>query len=149
MWTQNDVSNQEVGECLSFRPNWICILGEFGYWVNHLRMLCSYMWFGHLLYAMSTLFWCYLFWNVLTNGLCKSSYLYDLGRHYDSTPSLIGMASRAEKREKGEHMRRYYGHYPQCPIGAPELRVRGPGPTSIGAFKPMHAKMLSHKQFIK
>ena len=49
------------------------------------------------------------------------------------------MAGRAEKREKGEHMRRYYGHHPQCPIGAPELKVRGPGPTSSMATKPMHA----------
>ena len=66
--------------------------------------------------------------------------LQELGRHYDSTPSLIGMAGRAEKREKGEHMQRYHGHYPQCPIGAPEPRVRGPGPTSNRATKPMHAK---------
>ena len=85
-----------------------------------------------------------LFWNVLTNGLCKSSHLYELGRHYDSTPSLVGMAGRAEKREKREHMRRYYKHDLQCPIGAPELRVRGPGPTSIGAFKPMHAEIDSY-----
>ena len=63
-----------------------------------------------------------------------------MGRHYDTTPSLIGMAGRAEKREKGEHMRRYHRHYPQYPIGAPEPRVRGPGPTSNGASKPMHAE---------
>jgi hypothetical protein len=37
----------------------------------------------------------------------------------NSTPSLIGMVGRAEKREKGEHMRRYHRHYLQCPIGAP------------------------------
>ena len=52
---------------------------------------------------------------------------------------VTGMAGRAKKKEKGEHMRRYYGHYPQCPIGAPKLRVKGPGPTSIRAFKLMHA----------
>ena len=51
------------------------------------------------------------------------------------------MADRTEKREKGDHMRRYYGHYPQYPIGAPELRVKGPDPTSNGANKPMHAKI--------
>jgi len=64
------------------------------------------------------------------------------------------MAGRAKKREKGEHMRRYHGHYPQCPIGAPELRVGGPGPTSNVASKPMHAKikclillsLVSHEQ---
>ena len=61
-------------------------------------------------------------------------------RHYDSTPNLIGISGRAEKRDKGEHMRMYYEHYPQCPIGAPELRVRGPGPTSNRATKPMYAK---------
>ena len=86
----------------------------------------------------------FLFWNILTNGLCKSSHFYDLGKHYDSIPNLIGMVGRAEKREKGEHMWKYHRHYLQCPIGAPELRVRGPGPTSIGAFKPMHAKIDSH-----
>ena len=67
-----------------------------------------------------------------------------MGGHYDTTPDLIGMAGQAEKREKREHMRRYHRHYLQYPIGAPELRVRGPGPTSIGAFKPMHAKIDSH-----
>ena len=63
-----------------------------------------------------------------------------MGRRYDTTPSLIGMAGWAEKREKGEHMRRYHRHYPQYPIGAPELRVRGSGPTSNRATKPMHTK---------
>ena len=82
-----------------------------------------------------------LFRLIWHDELCKSSHLYELGRHYDSTPSLIGMAGRAEKREKGEHMRRYHRHYLQCPIGAPELRVRGPGPTSNGATKSMHAKI--------
>ena len=80
----------------------------------------------------------------MTNGLCKSSHLYDLGRHYDSTPNLIGMAGRVKKIEKREHMRRYHRHYLQYPIGAPELRVRGSGPTSIRAFKPMHAKIESY-----
>ena len=54
--------------------------------------------------------------------------------------SLIGMASWDKKREKGEHMQRYHGHYPQYSIGAPEPKVRGPGPTSNGASKPIHAK---------
>ena len=64
-----------------------------------------------------------------------------MGGHYDTTPNIIGMGGRAEKREKGEHMRRYLGHYPQCPIGAPEPRSRGPGPTSKVASKPMYAKI--------
>ena len=33
-----------------------------------------------------------------------------------------------------------HGHGPQCPIGAPEPRARGPGPTLNWASKPMHAK---------
>ena len=82
----------------------------------------------------------YLFRLIWHDEPCKSSHLYELGRHYDSTPSLIGMAGRAEKREKGEHMWRYHRHCLQCPIGAPELKVRGPGPTSNRATKPMHAK---------
>ena len=75
------------------------------------------------------------------DGLYKSCNLYKLGGHYDSTPNLIGMAGRVEKREKEEHMWRYHRHYLQCPIGAPELRVRGPGPTSNEATKLMHAKI--------
>ena len=39
-----------------------------------------------------------LLWH---DELCKSDHLYELGRHYDSTPNLIGMAGRAEKRERG------------------------------------------------
>ena len=64
-----------------------------------------------------------------------------MGGHYDTTPNLIGMVGRAEKREMGEHMQRYHGHYPQYPIGAPEVRARGSGPTLNGASKPMHAKI--------